>query len=505
MIRNVIEYLLESAHKYPDKIAVIDENRKLTFAELEREAKKVSSAILEACGPIKNQPIVVYMEKGVDCLVAFLGTIYSGNFYSPIDTKMPQERIQRILDVLRPEFVIYGEKQLDIFKPVSRQASLEIILRDCQTADSDRPFFETLDTDPVYVLFTSGSTGQPKGVTIHHRAVIDYTEWLCDTFHFDEKTVFGNQAPFYFDNSVLDIYSTLKNAATLNIIPPKVFFLPHRLMEYINTEKINTLFWVPSALIALANSGLLSKIRLNNIEKILFCGEVMPNNQLNMWRKEYPSVLDANLYGPTEITDVCTYYIVDRSFSDDEPLPIGKACENMDILLLNETNAQVGADEIGELCVRGIGLSLGYYGDWEKTRKAFVQNPLNDRYRDLIYRTGDLVKYNGYGEILFIGRKDHQIKHQGYRIELGEIETIASSIEGLDRVCAVYDDVNKRIVLFCSMETSSRRVTEKNIYAHLKRSLPSYMLPSAIIIREELPINANGKIDRIILRESLNS
>ena len=288
---------------------------------------------------------------------------------------------------------------------------------DSFSKDTEDIINQILDVDPLYVLFTSGSTGTPKGVIISHRSVIDYTEWLSDTFNFNETTVFGNQAPFYFDNSILDIYSVLKNGSKMVIIPETYFSFPRKLLNFINERKINTLFWVPSALIGLANSGQLKEIRLDHIKKVLFCGEVMPNKHLNIWRKEYPDIQYANLYGPTEITDVCSYYIIDRDFKDEEPLPIGKACRNTEIIVLNENNQKVKGEERGELCVRGICLSKGYLGDFTKTDTAFVQNPLNGRYYEKIYRTGDIVKYNQFGELIYLCRKDYQIKHQGYRIE----------------------------------------------------------------------------------------
>lgn len=503
MKRNVIEYLRESAQRYPDKIALVDEEREITFAELDCEARQLASAIIENCGNIKNQPIAAYMKKSIDCIIAFLGIVYSGNFYSPLDIKMPISRIEKIINVLQPVAVIYQDKMPNDIEITGKPISMQKALREKAKACEEANYFNVLDSDPVYVLFTSGSTGLPKGVVISHRSVIDYTEWLYNKFHFDEHTVFGNQAPFYFDNSILDIYSTLKNGATMNIIPERLFPFPRKLLEYINENRINTLFWVPSALIGVANSDALTEIRLKYIEKILFCGEVMPNKQLNMWRREYPNILYANLYGPTEITDVCTYYIVDREFADEESLPIGFACENTEILVLNDKDKLVEEDEIGELCVRGICLSMGYYGDFEKSGKVFVQNPLNDKYSDLIYRTGDLVKYNQRGELIYICRKDYQIKHQGYRIELGEIETICSSMDGIERVCAVYDDVNKKIVLFCCLQKSAKEITEKKIYKWMKERLPAYMLPAVIDIKEQLPINANGKIDRVQLKQDL--
>lgn len=501
MIRNVVEYLIESVKKYPDKTALVDEHRKITFSELDQAARKVAYAIVNQCGNRTNRPIAVYMEKSVECIIAFLGIVYSGNYYSPLNFQMPVYRIKRVVDTLEPIAIIYNSKMPEI------EGENSISFKDAMLLDGTKEnaagFHKVIDSDPVYVLFTSGSTGEPKGVVISHRGVIDYTEWLHDKFHFDEKTVFGNQAPFYFDNSILDIYSTLKNGATMNIIPERLFSFSSSLLEYINENKINTLFWVPSALISVANSGVLSKVPLNYLERVLFCGEVMPNKQLNMWRSIYPDLLYANLYGPTEITDVCTYYIVDRDFEDDESLPIGKECENTGILILNSEDQQAEIGETGELCVRGTCLSMGYYGNDTKTNEAFVQNPLNHKYRDIIYRTGDLVQYNEQGEIIFIGRKDYQIKHQGHRIELGEIETISSSMEEIERSCAVYDDEKKKIILFCSLRMDNTHISEKEIYRWLKYRLPSYMLPAKICLLNDFPMNANGKIDRVKLKEDL--
>lgn len=224
----------------------------------------------------------------------------------------------------------------------------------------------------------------------------------------------------------------------------------------------------------------------------------MPNKQLNIWRKFYPNLLYANLYGPTEITDVCAYYIVNREFEDDEPLPIGKACKNTQILVLNEENALVKEGEIGELCVRGSCLSLGYYKDFEKTDNVFVQNPLNKCFYDTIYKTGDLVRYNELGELIYVCRKDFQIKHQGHRIELGEIETAASSIDEVYQCCALYDDLQKKIVLFY---VGGENLTEKEIYTQMMKKVPKYMMPGVIHRMEKFPLNINGKIDRVKLKE----
>ena len=489
---NVFEYLERSAESYPNKIAFADKDKSVTFSELRESAYAIADEIHNRCGDIKNAPIGVYMYKGVDCLIAFMGIVCSGNFYSPIDRHSPASRIEKIMETLAPQAILYNDE------PYPTGDYINIDISELKNSDKKVKYYEdNIDSDPLYVLFTSGSTGQPKGVTISHRGVIDYAEWLFDTFGFNSDTVFGNQAPFYFDNSILDIYPTLRNGSTTYIIPEKYFTFHNDLFEYLGSNKVNTIFWVPSALVSVANGDILSRVKLDELKNILFCGEVMPNKQLNAWRRAYPDAMFANLYGPTEITDVCTYYIIDREFADDEPLPIGFACRNTDIIVLNDKDEKVTAPgDKGELCVRGTCLSMGYFKDYDKTDKAFVQNPLNKFFYEKIYRTGDIVEYNEHGELMYLSRKDFQIKHQGHRIELGEIDTAGGSIEGINTCCALYDDVNKQIVFFYVSDTD---ITDKAVYKELKGKVPNYMLPSKINRLDKMPLNVNGKIDRVYL------
>lgn len=495
MITNVFQYLEATADRFPEKNAFTDDKAPVTFGELRDRAYKIAAQIHDACGDIRNKPVGVYMHKGVDCIIAFMGIVCSGNFYSPIDRHSPKARIDTIIETLDPVAILYNDEPYDGGEYISININ-EASLPD-SAPERKKAYMDLIDTDPLYVLFTSGSTGKPKGVTISHRGVIDYAEWLYDTFAFDENTVFGNQAPFYFDNSILDIYSTLRNGATTAIIPERYFTFHKELLEFIRSCKINTIFWVPSALIGVANNGILDREENPALDKILFCGEVMPNRQLNVWRRHYPDAMFANLYGPTEITDVCTYYIIDREFSDEEPLPIGFACRNTDIIVLDDEDKRVsGPGEKGELCVRGTCLSLGYYKDPEKTDKAFVINPLNDLYQEKIYRTGDIVEYNEHGELMYLSRKDFQIKHQGHRIELGEIETAGSSFEKIDSCAAVYDNEAKQINFFY---VSNSDITDKEVYKELKNKVPAYMLPAKIHRLDDMPLNINGKTDRVVL------
>ena len=381
-----------------------------------------------------------------------------------------------------------GQKQLWLYDDILRQPPDEEAIAEVQR--------RLIDTDVLYVLFTSGSTGTPKGVVIGHRSVIDYIDWVQETFHIDSGSVLGNQAPFYFDNSVLDIYSTLKTGATAYIIPRKCFAFPIRLLEYVRDKKINTVFWVPSVLAQIANYELLDECDIDCLHTVLFAGEVMPTRQLNLWRKRLPNACFANLYGPTEITVDCTYYIADRTLSDAETVPIGVPCRNTDILVLNEEDKLVKGDEKGELCVRGTSLAYGYYKNPEKTAAAFVQNPLNACYPEKIYRTGDIVHYNERGELIYDGRKDFQIKHLGHRIELGEIETAAASLPPVQMVCCLFDTAKDRIIL-CYVGD----ITAKELREELMKLVPEYMLPKQYEQLETMPLNLNGKMDRVKLKE----
>jgi amino acid adenylation domain-containing protein len=498
MFNNIIFYLKNSAKRFPDKVAFRDGEKEITFSELDRNARLLASNINYRLNGLVKQPIGIYLPKGVDAVIAFMATIYSGNFYTPIDPTMPRLRMEKLLGILNPAMIITNSKYkndllsesilIDEIKPEGMDDNL-----------LDSIANEVIDTDILYVMFTSGSTGDPKGVIISHRAVIDYINWLSAVFEFNESTIFGNQAPFSFDNSVLDLYSTIKNGCETVIIPEEMFLSSRRLCTFINENKINSIFWVPSAMILVANSRILEKVSMNQLTKIMFAGEVMPTKQLNVWRHFVPNALYANLYGPTEIAVDCTFYIVDREFGDEDSLPIGAACKNTEILVLNEKDELVSEGEIGELCVRGSCLAHGYYGNPQKTKEVFVQNPLNHKYPERIYRTGDLVKYNEYKEVIYIGRKDTQIKHRGYRIELGEIETAVSSALEIEQCCAIYDNADKQIVIFVTPEN----INKNALYAHIKNMLPNYMLPGLIVSRASMPLNQNGKIDRLALTYSL--
>lgn len=499
-MRLVTDYLDHIVEKYPEKIAFANEQDSMTFSQVYKNARKLAVGLIKE--NVFKQPIVVFMEKSPACITSFLGVAYSGNFYTPIDTQMPSSRIHKIINTLHPAAIITNRTLLSSAKEIFSECQI-YLYEDLQTNADDEELIaciksKQLDTDLLYVLFTSGSTGDPKGVTISHQAVVDYTDWVTSAFDLTAETTLANQAALYFDLSIQDVYAPLKTGATTWLLEQEKFSFPIRLLEYLNEKKINTIFWVPSALVLVANLKALSRVELPYLHKVLFCGEVMPNKQLNVWRRALPHAEFVNLYGPTEITEVCTYYRVNRLFKDEDSLPIGKPCENMDVFILDEDDRLITGDEIGELCVRGCGLSYGYYNNPQKTAEAFVQNPLQPNYHEMIYRTGDLVRYNEFGELMYAGRKDFQIKHMGHRIELGEIETAALAIDGIKQACCLYDTVRSRIVLFYAGSQNDDELKEA-----LPAYIPHYMIPNRFIKMDQIPLNMNGKLDRVWLKSQL--
>ena len=494
MKKNILEYLEKSAQKYPDKTAFADENTSCTFKELECTARRIGTALSRYAAP--GNPIPVFMEKSVDTIGVFMGAVYAGCFYVLIDTKQPASRLNQILDILKSEIIITSEKYLKDLEKLGFQGKV-LMLSELTAVQEDPVLLESIrsqavDVDPLYGIFTSGSTGTPKGVVVGHRSVLDFIDCFTELFQITEKDVIGNQAPWDFDVSVKDIYSGLKTGATVQIIPKQLFSFPTKLIDFLIEREVTTLVWAVSALCIISTlNGFEYKVP-EKINKILFSGESMPVKHLNIWRKYLPDTMYVNIYGPTEITCNCTYYIVDREFQPGDVLPMGKAFPNEKVFLLDSEDHLVKEkNQNGEVCVTGSALALGYYRNPEQTAKAFVQNPLNDRYLEPMYRTGDLAYYNDLGELCFASRKDFQIKHMGHRIELGEIEAAMDKVSEVVRSCCVFDSAKSKIVAFYE-----GNVERKVLVRALRQYLPAFMVPNVFRQIEHMPLTKNGKIDR---------
>lgn len=499
MQNNVLNYLIEIVKKCPDKVAYSDGEVSLTFRQVYEQSRSVGS-FLHRKG-IYKKPVVLFMKKSPNEAAAFFGVMTGGCFYVPIDEEMPSGRIQLILDNVKSPLIVCDETTAEIAKTFQTGEG-EIVLYDEIIREEIVPealediYQKAIDTDPIYIVFTSGSTGIPKGVAACHRSVIDYVGQLSEILSFSENTVFGNQSPLYFDACLKEVYSTLKFGATTYLIPKNLFSIPVALVEYLNTHKINTVCWVVSALTMVSAFGTFETVKPEYLHTVAFGSEVFPIKQLRLWQEALPSAVFTNLYGPTEGTGMCCYYRVSREFADDEVIPIGRPFPNREILLLTADGKTAPLGGEGEICIRGTSLTLGYYNDPVRTGEAFVQNPLNTAYPELIYKTGDIGRYNEAGELVFVSRKDYQIKHMGHRIELGEIEVNVDMLPEIRMAACIYDAKKSKIVLSYVGELSERELTTV-----LRTKLPRYMLPNKMIKLDKMPLTANGKIDRITLKK----
>ncbi|MBR0414975.1 MAG: AMP-binding protein [Clostridia bacterium] len=491
-MKNILEYFEKTVKAYPDKIGFADASREVTFLETDLHVRAIGSALC-ACG--EKRAVAILIDKTVNCIEAMLGALYAGDYYIVMDVHSPGERINGILNILDNPLVITDKDSEFVATDIGKEYLLyeELV----QTKIDDELLSQKrktmCDLDTAYILFTSGSTGMPKGTVISHRALISYINWVTEEFGFNEETVFGSQTPLYFSMSVTDFYSTIKCGCTYHIIPKQHFTFPLNLVEYLNDNKINTIYWVPTAISILSNWKVFDVIKPQYLKTVLFAGEVMPTKQLNYWIHHLnPAITYANLFGPTETTDICAFYVLDRDFSDSDTIPIGKACDNCDSFVVNSEGKLSAPGEEGELYVRSSFMANGYYKNPEKTAEVFVQNPLHNNYPETVYRTGDIVKQNERGELVYITRKDFQIKRSGYRIELGEIEAGANSVEKVKSCACVYDKKADLLVLIYEGAVKDTAVVLEAVRNHV----PAYMVPDEVIRIKEMPINANGKLDR---------
>lgn len=500
MIYNVLQLLEKNVQEFPDKIALGDEKKQLTYLEYYNISRKIAAYLIEKLNGRMCCPVAVLIDRNVDSVLAFMGVAYSGNFYVPIDMTMPESRVQLIYDTVRPVLIIDARERY-------QKDGQIILLKDAMGCDIDHKKLEQvrmamIDTDPLYAIFTSGSTGVPKGVAVSHKSVLDLVGAFAMTFGFDDSLVFGNQAPFDFDVSVKDIYNALSCGGTLQILSKKLFKFPKLLIEYLLQKKINILIWAVSALRIVADFNTFEATAVPALRYIMFSGEVMPVKTLNYWMDRLPAARYINLYGPTEITCNCTYFEVNRHFDNEESLPIGKAFPNSRVMLKDDQGNFIQTPgQTGEICVAGTCLALGYWNNPEKTGEVFIDNPGISAYESKIYTTGDLGYYNPDGDLIFTSRKDYQIKHMGHRIELGEIETALNAMPFLTISCCLYDSIKEEIICFYQAHSECR----KEIVKELSKKLPKYMWPNKYVYYDEIPVNKNGKIDRAALQEQMHT
>ena len=478
-MHSLLDYLERSAEDFPDKTAFADETESVTFSQLKELGRGVGTAINKLTQG-SRLPIAVITDHRVSDIVALIGALYAGCFYVPLDGSAPKEYIASRLETIGPAMTIESKTVSGLPCDQPDDSALEQVRR------------RILSADPAYAIFTSGSTGVPKAAVISHSSVINLIEWMGETFGFSERTVFAGQCPFYFDSSVQEIYSTLRNGCTTHLLPKKFFLFPLKVMKRVEELGANVLPWSAAAVKLIANSGVFDHFVPAGIENVIFGGENMPSKIFNVWKNAMPETCFTNVYGPSETTVDCAYYNVGREFPEGESIPIGHPCRDTDLLLLDENFRPVPDGEPGEIFVRGAGVGLGYWRNQARTSETFIQNPLETSYRDIVYRTGDVARRNEYGELVFLSRLDYQIKHMGSRVELGEVETAAAGLNGVRLACCIYDKEKSRIMLFYEGDAP-----EKDITGMMEARLPRYMCPNAVIKLDRMPATSNGKIDRL--------
>ena len=496
MTHNILEYLERTARTNP-QAGVTDESGFCSYADLLERSRRVGCGLLRFTAP--NQPVPILMEKGISALTAFFGIVQAGCCYTLLNPDLPDSRLGQVLSVLKPPCIL-----TDLSHQTRAEALFPgrtvLLLENLLSVEADRTALarirsQMIDTDPLYINFTSGSTGVPKGVVIAHRSVLDFISVFTEQFHISSEDVIANQAPFDFDVSVKDIYSAIRTGADLVIVPKWLFSQPAALLDFLCAHKITTMIWAVSALCLITTFHGLEYRTPETVRKVLFSGEVMPIKHLNTWMDHLPEAEFVNLYGPTEITCNCTYHIIERNRDYAAGIPIGTAFPNERVFLLNEQNELVSEPEqAGELCVSGTAVGLGYYCAPDQTNARFPQNPLNSRFFDRIYRTGDLACWNEQGELRFLGRKDFQIKYKGHRIELEEIEKAMMETEGVARACCVFDHEKQKLFGFYL-----GTVEKKELHRIMSTSLPHFMVPGRLIQVQQMPLTKNGKTDRSAL------
>lgn len=501
-MKNILQYLEKTAERIPNKLALSDEVTTLDFKKL-LTLSKSGGSMLSAKG-LYNEPVAVFMKKTPLTVCAFFAAIYAGCYYVPLDAGMPKHRIRMILAKLSPRAIVCDESGEALVSELG-YGNVTVKADELFSADVDEKRLSdirkrSIDTDPIYIVFTSGSTGTPKGVTGCHRALIDYAEALCPVIGADEGSVFGMQVPLYVDACMKELLSVIRCGSTAYLMPQSIFMFPVRAIEYLNRCGVNTVCWVASALTMISGLGGFEEAVPESLHTICFGSEVFPIKQLRAWKRACPDAGFINLYGPTEATGMSFYYPVDDSFFDENEdasvVPIGRPFDNTAYLLLRDDDTEAAKGERGEICIRGTALTLGYYDDPERTAAAFTQNPLNPHYPELIYRTGDLAIETESGDLVFVSRKDNQIKNMGHRIELGEIESCAVMCEGVESACCIFSKEAGKLYMYY-MGTAD----ERSLQRYLRAELPRHMLPTKIKKLDTLPLLPNGKIDRNKLME----
>jgi amino acid adenylation domain-containing protein len=514
---------MRQAERRPDATAVVMRGERLTYGQLDVLSSQIAHA-LRAAGCERGDRVGLLLSKSPTTVASLLGVLKADACYVPLDTASPAPRLARIVASAEPRVILAesrGAASLPALLEDTRlQRSIRIgwmdpdraaaepfapafTLDDVHRMRSEAPSSANSPADLAHILFTSGSTGAPKGVMITHASVIRFVEWATGYFGLSAADRVSGHSPFHFDLSTFDVFGALAAGAELHLVPPELNVLPHKLADFMRGSELTQWFSVPSVLALMAQLDVVRQDDFPTLRRLLWCGEVFSTRALRHWMTRLPHVTFTNLYGPTEATIASGYYTVPQCPPDDrEPIPIGRPCAGEELLVLDQALRPVAPGQVGDLYIQGVGLSPGYWGDAEKTRAAFLAHPADPS--DRIYRTGDLARVGEDGLIYFLGRTDSQIKARGYRIELGEIEAALQTLPELAEcaVVALSTDRFEGTMICCAyVPRPGLSVKVMSLRKQLSQLLPAYMLPMQWKAYDRLPRNANGKIDRRRIRD----
>jgi amino acid adenylation domain-containing protein len=511
-------YLDRQAERRPDALAFVEARRSVTYAELLVASHRLARLLITT-GCERGARVCLLMDRSANAVTAMLATLKAGCAYVPLDPSAPASRTARIITAVQPAAFVADRSGLAVFDELRRHAAVTgdtplITLEDLDGAvpphsrrlgprelaeqDPAAPPSHGSGDDAAYIMFTSGSTGTPKGAVITHANVRAFIEWSVRHFDIAAGDRHSWQPPLHFDLSTWDVYAGLAGGAEVHIVPPGTL-LPQQIFDFITAHRLTQWFSVPSAM-AYASRSRRHPGALNELRRVVWCGEVMPTTVLRDWMHRAPQARFTNLYGPTETTVASSYYTIPAiPETSDPPAPIGRACDGEELLVLDHAMEPAEIDQVGEIYIAGVGVGAGYWGDDARTRAVFVSDPRPHRSDDVVYRTGDLGRMGADGDVRFVGRADTQIKSRGYRIELGEIEAALSRLPEIAESAVLALDLGgfEGTAIGCAIAQAAGSDLELTVIRErLGAFLPSYMIPTRWRISDELPKNGNGKIDR---------
>jgi amino acid adenylation domain-containing protein len=495
----------------PEAAAVQSDTEEWTYARLEGESNRLARALLEE-GVEPGARVALFAEKGPHAVAAMLAALETGALHVPIDLTSPAARVHKILNAAQPALCLADEAGLPLMNAAFERGTRSRVGLLAPAGDGAADFTAadtaTLSSAPigrraepsegVHLLFTSGSTGEPKGVVITHSNIAAFLDWAIPHFGLGPGDRISGHSPLHFDLSSFDIYGALCSGSAVVLVPSRLNLLPRELARFIDARQLTQWFSVPSVLTLLAQFDAFPEGGFPTLQRVLWCGDVLPTPTLIFWMRRLPHVAFTNLYGPTEATIASSFHpVLDLPKDPREPVPIGLACDGEELVVMEE-GSTCPAHEVGDLYIGGAGLSPGYWADPEQTAAVFVDDPRPGRHGERLYRTGDLAFRDDTGIHHFVGRADTQIKSRGYRIELGEIEAALNALGPVESVAVVAIEASgfEGKTICCAYTARNSHVAAADLRQALRDLLPPYMLPTRWEKLDALPLNPNGKVDR---------